>query len=1110
MPSRRPCASPAQGQIPLPEFERPWETRGIFSEHYIQTKLRQSDLWPHENEVTPVMQLCSQLWNRLSVTLGKKNEAFTRQEFLDKVLTGLGFAFLPNTALPLSSARKEPDYLLFADEASKESVIGSDAATQYAAAAGLLEAKKVNHPLDSVSKKETPGRFPHQQVRDYLQYATDHVGKPYFRWAILTNGNLWRLYCRDAKPDDYFEMDITTALRSLDEFSVFVALFRPAAFVRDTDGRCALDDIRSEALHYQSALEDDLRKRVFVILTRLANGFYSRRENNVRPSDGRLLYESCLVFLYRLLFILYAEGRGLLPVKPSGTGANSNYRERYSLRRLLSRLRSPQQFASDDFPELYESLLALFHLINGDQPARNRACDVPLYNGGLFDPKRYPQLERWRIGEKTLADVLRALAFANVPVASGEQESLDFGNTIDYADLQVRQLGSIYEGLLEKHLELVGETFVLVGDKTERKATGTYYTPDHVVRYIVDKSLAPLCAGVEDSDTVKQAVAKGVKDNCFANAVLALTVLDPAMGSGHFLVRATEFIADKIINHPTTALHTTKISRGLSQAEVELSFWRRRVVEQCIFGVDLNPLAVELAKLSLWLTCIATDQPLSFLDHHLTPGDSLTGAWLDDLGELPRLTRSTQPSLPFAPDLTQVVGEAIRAIRAIEQTESTDIPSVKRKELSLRENVRAKIEPYRTVADVWTSTFFGYKANEGKYQRLTKLIAEAPKPRSAAAKELKRLRDELRAVLADARKVRRFCHWELEFPEAFFDENGRRLRNPGFDAVVGNPPYDVVAEGAYEERSVANGTGNLFGHFIARAMQLSKRDGTFGFVVPLSYSCGADCESLRRAMYSRYGSLEATHFSIRPASIFPGVDQRVTIFVASGKPDGGCRVASSRLYRFRDGEQERLVLNPELGEVSAVLKGFIPRVANETGAGIYRKFNAVRTRLADLVDPMKKSDARWWFHSVGRYWLKAYDFLPHFLRGGKPAVSSDTFEVLARNAKVIPACVAVVNSSLFYFWWILQSDEFHVLRSQVCSGKTGTLPIFPADVKIIDTAQGILDLRFWIAETADGSRLTAYGLGRSSFFRTSYIVVGRSGSCQTARSRRDRVWCDER
>jgi len=155
----------------------------------------------------------------------------------------------------------------------KDRVFNSDPSAKYEAATSLLEAKKVGHPLDAISKSEH--RFPHQQVRDYLSNATDQSGRPYFRWGILTNGNCWRLYCRDARPDAYFEFRLAgpkTNFCHFDEFKSFMALFSSSVFV-ETDGICLLDQIRQESLQFQAELEESIRRRVAVVVKDLANGF---------------------------------------------------------------------------------------------------------------------------------------------------------------------------------------------------------------------------------------------------------------------------------------------------------------------------------------------------------------------------------------------------------------------------------------------------------------------------------------------------------------------------------------------------------------------------------------------------------------------------------------------------------------------------------------------------------------------------------------------------------------------------------------------------------------------------------------------------------------------
>ena len=647
--------------------------------------------------------------------LRKGPEETTRREFLEKVLEKLGFAFFSNLDLPEWDRRRTPDYFLFPDEQTKELVFNADLQAKYAAAIALLEAKKVNHPLDAASKKEK--RFPHQQVRDYLLAATDEPGRPYFRWGILTNGNLWRLYCREARPDAYFQFHLAgpgASFCTFEEFKTFLALFCPSVFVQ-TDGACLLDRIRGDAVQFQSELEESIRRRVFTVVEDLANGFWSLSENKLTDADLRDLYDNCLILLYRLLFVLYAEGRGLLPVKLSGAGSNTNYRTKYSLKRLVPRLQNPAEYSSDDFAELQEDLGKLFRLINGDRPATNKACSVPPYNGGLFDSKAHPRLEEWRVGDKSLAGVLRDLIFSSPPGQRSKQREFEWG-AIDYADLEVRQLGDIYEGLLGGHLEVVQEAgqsrLRVMGERGALQETERFTLLIGWSDFLVDKTLQPLIDQIEANESVAAAKQAGRKDNSFAREVLKLNIIDPAMGSGHFLVRATEWLADHIVYHPTTEFQIKEVSPGLSQEQAEVSYWRRRVVEACIYGADINRLAVELAKLSLWLTCIASEEPLNFLDHHLRPGNSLMGAKMGELSSLPpeRLAdveEQQQTTLSLGPDFAGAVAEAIREIQAIESESSASIEIVKDKERRWNEQVRLRLKPFRDVADLWVASAAG-------------------------------------------------------------------------------------------------------------------------------------------------------------------------------------------------------------------------------------------------------------------------------------------------------------------------------------------------------------------------------------------------------------------
>lgn len=833
----------------LPEDRSLWQTEGLFSDHYLKARIQNNSWWPTDEQVQPILEFCKNLYEKRYVACAKNNEAFTRQELVDKILEKLGFAWTDNLSLPQTKQDLEPDYVLFSDAGAKERVIDKSSTERYQASAAILEAKKVNHPLSQISKHQ--GRYPHQQIRDYLNEAQT------LNWGILTNGNEWRLYCRDTKPSQFFALNFQVAIKSLADFKYFLALFSPAAFVKDAQGKCRLDHIWESSLAVQSKLEADLRERIFTIVEILANGFSGYGENKITDDGLPRLYDNCLIFLYRLLFILYAEGRLLLPVEPR----NRRYYKDFSLARLQNLLTNFSEFDSPSRTRLYEDMIELFHLINGTDEVKNKEYSVPRYNGGLFDPQNHPELERWRICDAVLADVLRSLIFN--PPPSKTQPNLPI-ETVDYADLSVQQLGSIYEGLLEHHFVCEKSRLLLKTDKAERKATGTYYTPDYIVKYIVEHAVGPLLADIEESAPVKNAKAGKKQDNSYANAVLALNICDPAMGSGHFLVEATVYLADHIVYHPTTKFQV-EFQRGESQEISEIAYWRRRVVEACVYGVDINPLAVELTKLSLWLTTISSDKPLNFLDHHLRCGNSLIGARLDQLSHLPSKSRMRtqnksdvqQLEFTFGPNFRNDVSTAIREIAGIEAASSGNVAAIKDKEKRWREKILPALEPYKKVADLWTSSFFGNELDEEAYTAQAQTLILKSDARTESSQVL------WQSKVSNLR----FFHWELEFPDVFFSDNGSFKDNPGFDAVIGNPPYDVISEKEqlrnvefektfYESipcfETVVENKLNLYRLFVARALSILNNNGLHSFIVPMALLADSQSKALRRHILAKW------------------------------------------------------------------------------------------------------------------------------------------------------------------------------------------------------------------------------------------------------------------
>ncbi|MEI6278288.1 MAG: hypothetical protein WCQ16_02750 [Verrucomicrobiae bacterium] len=866
-------------------FEGRLEARGVFSTAYLARHLRNAPDFASENDVATAFREIAEIWRLRLTALGRQNEAFNCSSFLEPILDRLGWIRIPQQSMPNDFAtRKRPDYCLFTSESDFTAASEAGANTLFRLGATVVEAKKYGHPLDQLSNNETPGWFPSQQIQDYLNHAKDANGRRFFNWAILTNGSEWRIYTDRSTVGAYFSFHLVRSAQfcSLEEFRVFFTLFRARAFERGADGLCFLDSVREQSLRLQADLEDKLRKRIFGVLEDVGTAFVNCEENHLTETDFPEVYNNALIFLYRLLFVLYAESRGLLPVKSYGPGSNRRYLNEFSLARLVERLRDRTLYADDAFTALSEELSRLFHLINGTHARQNEALGVTRYNGGLFHPELHPRLEQWRIGDRALADVLRQLIYAQPPTRPGQRQGqLSTDEAIDYSTLEVRQLGDIYEGLLGAHFEREGARLELRNQNGENHRHGIFYTPDWVVQFLIREAVTPQLDRVEHSDDVRRALSarseERRRDNSFALGVLRLNLVDPAMGSGHFLVRATEWLANKIMQHPTTRPMTEQVVAqgqrrvtrediianrrvpvppGVSQEQSEIAYWRRRVVEACIYGVDINPMAVELAKLSLWLTCIAAEEPLNFLDHHLRQGNALLSVAPDSLRRAPAASpEGGAHTFEIGDNLNSVLADVIRETLNIEGEASTEMDVVKRKERQWRA-ARLQLQPFLGLADLWAAASDGLPVDEINYLLAARYKITPDELDTNERRDARRFMQSIGDGLAAKTRSLTPFHWHLEFPDVFYGEDGRGLAEAGFHAVLGNPPYisrhTMAGEPWLNAVRCMNGDAeDTYEWFTRLGFRVLRPNGAIGFVTADTFFTLESFSGMRELLQSR-------------------------------------------------------------------------------------------------------------------------------------------------------------------------------------------------------------------------------------------------------------------
>ena len=818
------------------------------------------------------------------------NEAVTEQELIRPVLEMLGWTdYLPQQG----AARNEdiPDHLLFPDADSKARAAAKRRKEErFSDALVIEESKRFGLPLDA---RDTDGgnrsRTAHGQILRYLSTAESETDGD-LHWGFLTNGGVWRLYDYRARPraTAYFEADLGGMLESGDDdrLRVFYLLFRRDSFVlRDGAVATFLDGARAEGRRYEEQVAQDLSSVVF-------EKVFPKLVEALADASGESLPDvrhAALIFLYRLLFVLYAEDRGLLPVNDS---RYDDYGLRKRVRDDIAERAKNQDVFSSIATHYFDHLATLCRLIDrGDE-----SIGLPPYNGGLFAEDAAPLLESVRLPDAAIAPIVHDLSHA---------ETDEGRRFVNYRDMSVQQLGSIYEHLLEQEPVRDDDGRIAVRPNSyARKDSGSFFTPQELVDLIVDRTLKPLA---EERLTAFEARSVELKRDRRpklerlaelhkldpAEAVLDLKVLDPAMGSGHFLVTAVDFLSDyiaELVEYVPAILEwldgeyesplvrrveaiREDILRRAGESEwviddsllTDQAIIRRMVLKRCIYGVDKNPLTVELAKVSLWLHSFTVGAPLSFLDHHLRCGDSLIGMRVQgSIEELRRLSGL------FASSAIQHAENATAGMQLIEEMSDADVAEV-RESASLFREVEATTATMRGLLDFlcglrWLTAGMKRKERteyesplvdflEQHSQDAYRLLSLGPGSVDAVSPGSEEpSASEFEALWRDARAVadrERFLHWEVAFPGVWHGWQDVRPQG-GFDAVIGNPPWDRIEQQETEWFAIRDNEVALASTG-ARRKALIERRMREGNELALEYEEVRNRAATVRAMSRSYG-----------------------------------------------------------------------------------------------------------------------------------------------------------------------------------------------------------------------------------------------------------------
>lgn len=679
------------------------------------------------------------------------------------------------------------------------------------------------------------------------------------RWAFCTNGTALRVVdARRTWSRDFLEFDLTTVHRDVESTLLWTLARGPSITAHPSllDGLVELS--ASHGIRICRTLGQGVVESVGVLMEWL----HARRRPHA--SSAMDTFEGSLTVLYRVLFLLYAEARGLVPVW------HPVYRDRYSLERIVEAL-----LALAPPRGLWHAVQAISRLARGGCVAGE--LRVNAFNGRLFASSAASLFDHTPVPDPVMARAI--MAVASQPARAGGRtpgQTPTIRHTrrrVLYRDLDVEQLGAVYEQALE--YKPVGERAPATLQRTRdvRKSSGTFYTPRAVTDYVVRRTLEPLVHGRSGAQ------------------ILALRVLDPAMGSGAFLVAACRYLAAAV---ERAFIHEGRWHIGDVTAADRVAI-RRDIALRCLYGVDVNPMAVQLGRLSLWLATMAADKPLSFLDHHLVAGDSLVGATPDDVQRRPsrvagRRERSVVLPLFESPGLGPALEQAVRTRVQLEldPDDSAEIVHRKERELATLTRDGTTLGRWRELLDLWCAGWFwgaGTPPGRSLFMDLADRILHG---RSALpSSSVEALRHRAGAIARE----RRFLHWPLTFPEVFGRAADVPGAEPGFDAVIGNPPWDMVRgdsgdadlrrsrrEQARQLADFVRESGvylvdmqahvNRYQLFVQRALQLARRGGRIGLVLPSGIARDIGAAALRRHVFDRADVDSITGLDNR-AGIFP-------------------------------------------------------------------------------------------------------------------------------------------------------------------------------------------------------------------------------------------------
>ena len=639
-------------------------------------------------------------------------------------------------------------------------------------------------PLDrrSAGVRGAAGMSPHALVQEILNRSENYL------WGIVSNGLTVRLL-RDSTSltrQSYIEFDLEVIFTN-ERYEDFVTLWmvlHQSRFEGESLSQCHLEKWRSEINSSGVRALDALRGGVEAAIKALGRGFLAHPENRelrTNLQSGQLqgdeYYREILRLVYRILFLFVAEDRDLLHSVDVDRKAKDRYSKWYSTKRLRDQAWG---IRSDRHDDMWQLLTVVMDGLG--RPSGIKELGISPLGSFLWSEDAVPHLSKCRIANSFFGE---SLVHLSTTLSEGVRRSVDFAN------LGAEELGSVYEALLELYpeIEVGNASFALRSSSgNERKTSGSYYTPRELVASLLESALDPV-------------LDRAAKEKDPEQAILNLKVFDPACGSGHFLIAAAHRIAQRLAQVRTGEPEATP---------TEVRHALREVVARCCYGVDINPMAVELAKVSLWMEAMEPGKPLTYLERHIVVGNALFGATpelvadgipdeaydylegdsketIKEVKALNKKIRSRGVQTLNLQDRSPNATKIVQKVSFLESLPDDDLEAIAKK-AALWDEVRSSIEldSVKLAADLWCAAFVYKKVPNGAEITSETVRLALEIGRSAIASR------ELEAAESLSEQYK-FLHFHVAFPEVFSGGgDGIRSASLGFDAVLGNPPWEKV------------------------------------------------------------------------------------------------------------------------------------------------------------------------------------------------------------------------------------------------------------------------------------------------------------------------------